>query len=293
MNLVVPPEIKKEINKYSGYINQDSKYAEKNLKGLFFTNENIKYLSKELYQLITFEPYVKDNIADDSIEDINRNNTTDYITGYGNRSKYSNKVKNMITAFKERRDFINKIIFALIECHPLPFSEDLGILNPVQQLHNVNLEFLLKSSKNIIQNPQNLSNNFNRINPDTNKYEFAENDYDASSYSDGVWHPEHLFTNNSRNRNNPYWLPLEVNIYSDPDASSKQPGHKYNNILYNEGSINNFHNISSFGQFPAWQTTVNKRFYDRENVDGLKDGGLNDRRVQSPHGYNMKSLFKK
>ena len=323
MTLVIPLEIKRDINKFSGFISTNSKFANKNLKGLFRTNENMKYLSHELYQLLTNEQYIRNNLPDNSIEDIHAISTNedhDYrITGYGNDSYYSDKSKQLVKWFLKQKPNVDRNIFAMVEAHQLPFQEDLDTLNPIQQLHHVNLDFLVKSSRNIIQTPQNLVIGVNHINPDTNNIEYAEYDYDPSSYSDGTWHPEHLFTNCSRNRENPYWLPLEVNIYSDADA--KGVGHKYNDIIYNQGTRDYYaSNIAydgsaknpkvntkqktpslwksddtnnSYGQFPMWQTSVNKRYYDKDNTSGLRDQGENDRRVQIPHGYNMKKLIKK
>jgi|GEM_PF-5610795 len=319
MSLVVPIEIRNDINPYSGYINPESKFAKKNLKGLFYTKENQRYLAKELYLMITCEQYVKDNLPDEAIYDIPELHGThdDPIYGFNNRSSYFDKIKLMIQKFVRCKPRIDQLVFSMIEAHPMPFKEELGILNPVQQLHGVNLDFLTKTAQDIIQNSQNLIPEMGRINPDTGKYETAEYDYDASSYSDGTWHPEHLFTNNTRNRDNVYWEPLEVNIYSDPDAGGRGAagvGHKYNNIIYNQGTKKYYEskvaydgsrkgaitknpqerlNGNSYGQFPGWQTTVNKRFYDRENTLGLKDGGIDDRRTQRPHGYNMKALIKK
>jgi|ERR1700678_297200 len=294
MSLIIPIKIKNDINKYSGYITDDSIFAKKNLKGLFYTKENQIYLANELYSLITNKSYILDNLDD---YDNNQSSV-----------KRDGKVKTIIKAFINKKSFIDRIIFNLIKSHPIPFIEDLSILNPVQQLHSVNLDFLVKSSKNIIQSPQNLEININNINPDTYKYESVEYDYDPSSYNSGVWKPEDLFVNCKRNKENPYWIPLEVNIYSDPYATGT--GHIYNDILYNGTNCKNISNkqctnstnysniksngknVKNYSQFPGWQTTVNKRFYDR-GVDGLRDGGLDDRRVQSPSGYNMYSLINK
>lgn len=313
--MIVPPEIKQDINVHSGYINSDSKFYNKNLKGLFYTNENKIYLSNELYTLITFKQYVKDNLPDDNIQDVNKSfgfdNDKDYIIGFNNKSQYLDKVNRLVNDFIKQKSNINRYTFLLMESYQLPFNEDLSTLNPVQQLHSVNLDFLVNTSKHIIQSPQNLIANFNEFNPDTGAYEGdTEYDFTAESYSDGTWHPEHLFTNSQRNKKNPYWMPLEVNIYSDPDA--KGVGHKYNDILYNQGTLEYYKSDkaydgtpkgginqnakgqnNSYGQFPGWQTTVNNRFYDGDNTGGLKDGGNDDRRVQSPHGYNMNVLARK
>jgi len=301
---IVPPEIKKDINKYSGYLAPSSKYAKKNLKGLFQLTENKNYLAKELYLLITNRQYVKDNMIDTV------NDETAVVTGFGNGSPYYSKLDNLLKEFAKQRTRIPNLIDTMIESYQLPFQEDLDILNPIMQLHNVNLDFLITTSKHIIQSPQNLVPSLADINPDTGKNEsMIEYDYSAASYADGVWHPEHLFTNSKRNRENPYWVPLEVNIYSDPDA--KGVGHRYNNPGYNKGTREYYESDTdyngnpkvstksvpreqpySYGPFPAWQTTVNKRFYDKDNTDGLKDQGKDsDRTMQRPGTIDMRDLY--
>ena len=316
--LVIPPEIKNGINPYSGLLSPDSKYSQKNLKGLFYTTENKRYLASELYQLITCEKYVEDNLPDASIEDIpthlgSRDSSypgNSVLTGFNNNSKYWPKQKRLVQSFAKQKNLINSLMDNVIESTQLPFQEDLGILNPVQQLSNVNLDFLVKTSRNIIQNPQNLCPDFFTRDPDTGKDESrVQYDYTAESYSDGTWHPEHLFTNSVRNKKNPYWVPVEVNIYSDPDA--KGVGHRYNDSVYNGGTEEYYESgyqydgtpkgavpksgskTRSYGPFPGWQTTVNKRFYEKDTTGGLRDGGTDDRRTQRPHGYNMTSLYKK
>jgi hypothetical protein len=301
---VVPPEIKKDINSFSGYLAPSSKYANKNLKGLFYLSENKKYLAKELFQLITNKQYVTDNLppSEDKEE----------ITGFGNSSPYLSKIDRMVYAFAQKKNDIPKLIDNMIFSYQLPFREDISVLNPVMQLHNVNLDFLVTSSKHIIQSPQNLVQRFEYVNPDTGADEsLVEYDFTAASYSDGTWHPEHLFTNSKRNKENPYWTPVEVNIYSDPDASGV--GHRYNNPVYNKGTKEYYESDTdyngnpkgstkdvprtygySYGPFPGWQTTVNKRFYDKDNTDGLKDGGTDsERRTQRPHSIGMADLYKK
>lgn len=331
MNLIICPEMKRDINKYSGFFNASSRFAKKDLKGLFFTLENKKYLNKELYQLITCLKYIEDNLPDDSIDDIPKSLGThdSPIYGYNNKSRYMSKSKRIMNAFIKNKLMLDKVMFGLIEAQQMPFQEDLGTLSPVQQLHSVNMDFLVKTSRDLIQSPQNLIYSFNNVNPDTGVNEDAiEYDYTAESYSDGVWKPEMLFLNSHRNKKNPNWVNLEVNIYSDPDAQGV--GHKYNDQIYNRGTQDYYkskfaydgtpkgsskcgkgakgynQNVylgnsqdkyknqgCSFGQFPLFQTSVNKRFYDRTDTGGYRDGGIDDRRVQKPHGYNMESLLKK
>lgn len=44
------------------------------------------------------------------------------------------------------------------------------------------------------------------------------------------------------------------------------------------------------GQFPFWQATMHQRAYDRDNSEGLAEGGRGDRREQTNRGYDMSSL---
>jgi hypothetical protein len=101
-------------------------------------------------------------------------------------------------------------------------------------------------------------------------------------------------------------VPLEVNIYSEPDA--KGVGHRYNSIGYNKGTQEYYKSTKdyngnpkgsassrdySYGPFPAWQTTVNKRFYEKDNTDGLKDQGKDsDRTMQRPGTIDMRDLYR-
>ena len=271
--MIVPDEIKKDINKWSGYISPSSKYARKNLKGLFMTNENCAYLVKELYSLITNKQYVLDNMPENTLAEMNVDDPTNSNLTFNNSSKYRN-INKVLALTVGKKDFLQSNIKDLVHTYKLPDIEEIPMQNPVLQLSSVNLNFLVEMSKNIINNISNIDPGANRINPDTNKMEVAEFDYDPSSYSDGVWKPEDLFVNCQRNRDNPYWIPLEIDFVSEPNA--KGPGHRYNNSVYGH----------DHPQFPLWQTTVNRRYYDGDNTLGLKDGGNNDRRVQRPNGYN-------
>ena len=61
MSLIVPSEYKKDISNHSGYLKYASKYSEKSLKGLFRGPENVRYLTKELYALVTHPQFVHDH----------------------------------------------------------------------------------------------------------------------------------------------------------------------------------------------------------------------------------------
>lgn len=298
--LIIPHEIQQDINSYSGYISLDSKFGKKNLKGLFYTTENKRYLVDQLYALLTCEEYVRDNLLDNAIYDFNEKPHN-----FNNVSTYYDRCKLMVQEFKKQKLFLSKIITNMIEAYQLPFREDIDVLNPVMQLNNVNLDFLVKFSKDIIQNPQNLIPVINQVN-DVGKIDIAEYQYTAESYNDGTWHPEHLFTNSYRNKKNPYWIPFEVDYSSAPNA--KGPGHKFNSIIYNQGRKDYFEsdiakdgskktpakNPTSFGQFPDWQSTPTTRLYDRDYViEGLEEQGTADRRTQTPYAYDMRPLLRR
>jgi len=44
------------------------------------------------------------------------------------------------------------------------------------------------------------------------------------------------------------------------------------------------------GQFPFWQTTMHRRQHERDNSEGLREGGRGDRRSQTTRGYDMSTL---
>lgn len=276
---VIPPEIRKDINKYSGFIDPDSKYAGMTMKGLFRCPANVQYLSKELYSLLTHPGYVLKNLGD---------NDNDYHLGITEGRKFNNRSHGiaqqraalLIKKFKQSQSLLNAMMEDMIEAHPLPPREDLTVSNPVQQLHQVNMDFLLKSSHNIIQSPDTLIADVYATNPDTGTTKRANWDYDASSWSDGTWHPEHLFTNSERNRDNPYWVPLSIERDSDSQATGV--GHRYNSSVYAQNNRQS--------QFPGWRTAIQHRAYERNNTEGFREGAGGDRRTQGTRGFDMSAL---
>lgn len=328
MDLKIPPEFKQSINIYSNYLT--GSYAGRNVKGLFYTIENKQFLANELFNLLTDELFIRQNLPQLDQRDIQTQdyNNPEAVSRFNSESAF-NGAATLVRAFRTRRDLVNRMIQSLIEVYQMPFPEDWAILNPVQQLHWINADFLIRAARNIVQDPGNFVPELRNINPDTGAFEGnLEYQYTAESYNDGTWHPEHLFTLSNRNRANPYWKPLEVNYHSDPNA--KGPGHRYNDILYNWGTRSYYGSDTwkdgtpkipakkplpggvqrpqimailqqnpgdigadfSYGQFPDWQTTVNRRQYDKEATIGLRDGGINDRRTQTPGGYDMSKLKK-
>jgi hypothetical protein len=194
--LLVPQEIRRAINHNSGYISSNSKYGRKNLKGLFLLDENRQYLAKELFSLITSPEYVKDTMIASGMP----------IAG----------LATLLKRFQPAA--VANRIQELIEGYPLPYREDELPGNPVLQLSNLNKDFLLITSKTLIASPDSLVIGYYDIDPDSGNTDIVEWDYGAASYSDGTWHPEHLFTESKRNRANPNWKPFEVNFDTNPPA---------------------------------------------------------------------------
>lgn len=243
---VVPPELRKDINPYSGWL--VGVYSKKTLKGLFLTECNKKYLVRELYTLLQSKQYIKDTIGDST----------------------------KVGLFRRSRPLLMRIVPDIMQSWPIPHNEDLKIANPIMQLSNLNQDFLLTTSKAYLESPDTLFSDVWHHDPETNTKTVGESDYDNSSWSDGTWHPEHLFTNTAENRNTRYWSPVEVNI------PSSGPGNRYNSITYD---------FSGGGTFPTWQ--YHKRDYSLDNDETLREGGRSDRRTQSNRGYNMHALMSK
>lgn len=299
MTLLIPPEFNLQVNKYSGYISPRSPYAKKTLKGLFHSPENERYLARQLYILITNPTFVERHTSQPSEDYMDLDGWSH--TGFGNGVELeARRVQRLCDTFRGKAAFLAQNIDQFIDMHPLPYSEDLFVANPIMQLHDVNRAFLLKTAQNIIQNPTMIEPRFFAINDETGQSESEiEWDYTSESYSSGVWCPEHLFSNSKRNRYNPPWRPVDVNFYSDPTSTGL--GHKYyNKWNFNlprdkkgrdiTGTVNAYSaSMHTRSQFPRWQDAGSDRAYDYDNYETLKEYNA-DRRVQRPHGYNMSAL---
>lgn len=214
MSLLVPLEMRRAINVHSGYITLASKFGKKNLKGLFFTNENKVYLTKELFSLITNDSYVLDIAESLQVNPIGP-------------KEHARTVMSSVSGqnFKPYFQDLNDRILVLMEAYPLPYREDILVSNPIQQLSNVNKEFLLTTSKTIIAAPDSLIKDYYDISPISGVVDAPEWDFGAASYSDGTWHPEHLFTQSKRNRSNPYWVPRNVTFDTNPPSGDDAPAY--------------------------------------------------------------------
>jgi hypothetical protein len=303
--LIVPKEIKKDINPLSGYLNTKSPYYQKNPKGLFESPINIQYLQTETVSMLTFETYVSSVLENsDEVYSGQKIYLDNLIGGFG---RYDYRVYTMV----QSRVFSTK----------QPYPEESLIKNPVMQLHFLNRDFILDLSKNIILCPQTVIANFYDTDPLTGTKDKPEWDYGSASYSDGTWHPEHLFTQSSRNDHEGYWSSNDVtfdtdppgqpfhpreNHYSLPNRTSRMlysgspkfgevgspgpgPGNKYKYDSYVKEGFK-----TSNGLFPRWQHPAQGMKLYQTNIDeALSGGGREDRRTQTNRGYNMSHLIEK
>lgn len=274
---IIPPEIRKDINHHSGFLDPDSRFAGATLKGLFRSPANLSYLSRELYALLTHPAYVYKNLGDNDVDPHKHDERK-----FNNRSRDIARERTimLIAQFKKSKTQIDEMIEDLVESHVLPYRDEVTSANPVQQLSVVNQDFLIKTSRNIIQTPDTLFSDVYAVDPDTGSKKRGEWDYDASSWSDGTWHPEHLFTNSERNRENPYWVPMSVEWNANPEATGL--GHRYNNPVYAQNGRQS--------QFPGWRTAIQRHHYDRDNTEGFREGRGGDRRTQGSRGFDMSAL---
>ena len=239
MSLLIPTEFKDDLSKRSGFLKHGSKFAGKNLKGLFLTPENQTYLGRQLFTLTTLPAHIA-SVLDISLTKSNGAISNPIKNGYGTgtfvdgkfapNGNYAPEALRLSTELKKHKSQIINIVPSLIENYGSQYytndyyEEDYTTNSPIQQLHHLNKKFILDTSQTIIKSPEIVSANWNDINPDTGKKELVEYDYSARSYSDGTWHPEDLFTNSSRNRENPHWVPREVTFDSHPPRSRMRPG---------------------------------------------------------------------
>lgn len=228
MVLLIPQELKTDINKHSGYLNYDSKYGKKTFKYLFLSDINEKFLSNQVYRLLLNQKYIN-----------SVNSQTEYYTN-------TNNFNEIIPFFKKNKPFIYECTRSFMENFNLPYYEDVINKNPIDILSNINTEFILLTSKNLIQNPQNLNENYLDINPDTGKEDINFKGFGATSYSTGYWQPEKLFTDSKRNRENPYWIPRESSYTIKPPNGPFHPRetyYKYNNKEHMDNNIFNNYDV--------------------------------------------------
>jgi len=382
MSLVVPPEYARDISKHSGFINSKSKWAGKTLKGLWRAPQNVRYLTQQVYFLVSHPQYVHDHSdASSSIGlDISSEEQSNYVADGVKRdisrptlrgepfrkknTEPTRKSYEIAKNFKQSRSIFDEVLPSMIEEYVMPYTEDMKTTNPVIELHHINLDFLTTTAEMLIQNPASMIEKFRTWNDDTGEYiEGSDYTYSAESWNDGTWHPEHLFTKSVANRKAGYWKKRETSFYNGPigypgqadaetaairradelsaagstsmlredmmgewdmdETGGRGPGNRYKHLALpdlesmghaddnrrgdDRGIYNNTEDyppgkpgrsgrrgrFANGGQFPFWQTTMHQRPYERDNSEGLAEGGTADRRVQSTRGYNMTDLTRK
>ena len=217
MSLLVPGEFLKQVNVFSGYIATDSVQGDRELKGLFRDPANVGYVTKYIVKLLITPQFIADNTAAE--KDGQRDGPTMYNNSITPRSIQLAKM------FSENVDNLQKVVPQLMAQHHMTYDEDIVNNNPIQQLHYVNKKFMLETARTVAQSPEIVIPNYEYYNHETGKIEMKEYDYGPSSYADGVWRPEELFTQSTRNRENPYWVLDRVEFSDAPEAVG--PGNKW------------------------------------------------------------------
>lgn len=221
MSLLVPNEFKKDIDRGSGYIRVDSVWADKELKGLFLAPANQQYLAKHISNLVTQPQFIAD-----TVETAYNPSYRDDVVIYN--GVVQDKHRQLAQVLRGQSEAILEIMPQLMEAYPIPYDEDWSNANRIHQLHFLNRKFMLKTGRVIVQTPEMLAAGYENINPDTGENDFVEYGYSAASYADGVWRPEHLFTQSRRNEENPYWVLRRVEFSDAPDA--RGPGNKWKEV---------------------------------------------------------------
>jgi len=258
MSLLVPPEMVKAINPSSGFLIIGSNYGGKNLKGLFYTLENRRYLANQLYSLLVNREFVLD-----CIQSIDKTLTSDTLKTGAKQSI------ELVNQFKPIKPIIDQRIQVLIEGWRLPAREDHAIKNPIMELSLVNQEFLVTTAKTFIQSPDCIINDYYDIDPNTNQIDAPEWDYGAASWTDGTWHPEHLFTQSKNNRANVYWTPTNITIDTNPPPGDNWKKYSIRPTAFHPRTNHYNSNRSKVVQPTKRQYTVKNRsedFTDRPNI---------------------------
>jgi hypothetical protein len=300
MKLVIPPEFR---DRLSSSMFLTGQFRNHTLKALFMSPENVRYLGNELMATLSHPTYILHNIPQMD----NAETDSDLPDQTVDRAAASpgfaamvpevrrEQVRRLMVMFRQNETLIRDMVPALIRAHDNPlirdYYQDQTIPNPILLLSQQNLELIQHAGKNFIQSPEQIDPSMARFSPDTGRIESThEYDYGAESWADGTWHPEHLFSNNQRNRENPYWVPLEVSVQSQSGMRlAAIPGHKYDSPLYGaDPEIRGA--ATSAAQFPRWQRSANGRNGLSRTVEGYDEAGEGDRRVSGTHGFDGRAL---
>lgn len=258
IRLIIPEQYRQDINPHDGRFYSKSPYYNCSIRKLFMDRINYEYVFKELVLMIRNKKFVFDNMPD----------------AITNRDMVANMLAEKITD-------IQPLLYKWMEDNKVQNWESTKYNNVPYQLSEMNRDFVLQHAAIICQTPQIVVADIDRINPDSGEIEYGESDYDPSSYFGGTWRPEDLFMNTANNRNSGhYWRPYAYGVDITPAAAG----------------VNNVYNRDIYGfksRFPTWQTSVQRRNYDRDQEDMTNgQGAITDYAVQGTKGYDMRALTK-
>ena len=115
---------------------------------------------------------------------------------------------------------------------------------------------------------------YENMNEETGELEDAEYSYSAASYADGVWRPEHLFTQSQRNRENPYWSLNRTEFSDSPNA--RGPGNKWKRV----GDYKDERNLYDADNYSNSAEEAYEKLYDNLTPDDIYKQDL-----MAEHGY--------
>jgi hypothetical protein len=333
--LTIPAEFAAKINPYSGRLH-GCDWAAKSAKGLFYSSINTKYLQLILPALCINKSFIAETLLNIEETAAPAELGADQWRNAGradtamSRVNLGPKIEAIVTGLTKYKDMVVAVVPELMGEFQMPFKEETFTANPIMMLHKMNGDFITSAARTLVSNPDSIIPDFLYHNSESGNDESSiEYDYTHASYADGTWHPEHLFTNSSRNKSNPYWIPLETNFISEPGEEGL--GHSFYNSATgsrssatnrivagpgdgpgpHSGSVTNYeisrnsrvrkvgwvdgptayaHSQRTRSQFPRWQAAGARRQVDMTDQAGYRDGATNDRRVQRPRGYNMANL---
>jgi hypothetical protein len=250
----IPVSFRKSVNPTSGFFYPPMNSW--NIRQLFLNKINEEFLCNNVAHMLTNPAFVHKHID----------------------PKRSKAVCEKIAkSFADRQKRVREYAADELQEFKLPYYEELTTTSNVLRLRDANRNFIFGVAVGILKSPDAVLENFYELDPEMGEFNRADYSYGASSYSDGTWHPEHLFTESDHNRKYKHHQDLWVHI--DPSPEKTGLGHMYNKPYYaHKGSI------------PHWQYSMNTRPYERDNGQSLREGGLSDRRTQIPRGYNKKDI---
>jgi len=228
---------------------------------MFHTQQNKGFLIKKVIQLLSDPEII--------VKNINPPRPFHFCVAFSKKIK--ERTRQIVSFVNDEfedyipktRDYYDNKLFSQDEVYRAKYKSEL--------LRKDNRDFVIGIVKSVLESPDSLFEDFYEFNDETGEHEFKEYGYSSASYSDGTWHPEHLFTESLHNKQVSYHQDLNVTTSSDPAATGI--GHRYRRNAY-----------EFKGQFPHWQYSVNTRPYAKTD-EGLRAGGLSDRRTNRNWAY--------